>query len=320
MNPILEEISKVGLVPVIKLNDPNKAVPLVNALKKGGIPVAEVTFRAAGADIAISNIAKECPDILVGAGTVVTLDQCKAAIKAGAKYIISPGFDPEIVGYCAKHNVPITPGCTNPSEVSIATKMGLEVVKFFPAEAAGGLKVLKALAGPFPNMRFIPTGGIGPNNLNDYLAFPKIIACGGSWMVPEKLVDNEDWDGITALAKEAVLTMLDVKLMHIGINSENDTEAEKSANMISAIIGKSLNNGEKSIFAGTDFEIMKFMGVGKCGHIGLSTTSVKRAIRFFESQGFEFDYDSLVKDEKGEPKFIYFKEHLGGFGLHLSKA
>lgn len=320
MNPILEEISKVGLVPVIKLNDPNKAVPLVNALKKGGIPVAEVTFRAAGADIAIANIAKEAPDVLVGAGTVVTLDQCKAAIAAGAKYIISPGFDPEIVGYCVENNIPVTPGCTNPSEVSIAQKMGLEVVKFFPAEAAGGLKVLKALAGPFPKMRFIPTGGISPANLNEYLAFPKIIACGGSWMVPEKLVDNEDWDAITELAKEAVLTMLNVKIEHIGMNSENEDECRKTAALLSAICGKPQDERAKAIFAGPQFEVMKFMGVGKYGHIALSVTSVKRAVRFFESQGFEFDYDSIMTEDNGEMKFIYFKDQIGGFGIHLIKA
>ncbi len=320
MNPILEEISKVGLVPVIKLNDPDKAVPLVNALKKGGIPVAEVTFRAAGADRAIANIAKEAPDILVGAGTVVTLDQCKAAIAAGAKYIISPGFDPEIVGYCVENNIPVTPGCTNPSEVSIAQKMGLEVVKFFPAEAAGGLKVLKALAGPFPNMRFIPTGGISPANLNEYLAFPKIIACGGSWMVPEKLVDDCDWEAITELAKEAVLTMLDVKIKHIGINSENEAECVKTAGLLSAICGKPQDVRSKSIFAGKEFEVMKFMGVGKCGHIGLSVTSVKRAVRFFESQGFEFNYDSVTTDDKGNMNFIYFKDEIGGFGIHLVNA
>lgn len=317
MNPILEQLSLVGIIPVIKLNDPEKAVPLVRALKRGGIPVAEVTFRAAGADKAIANIAREMPDILVGAGTVVTLDQCKAAIAAGAKYIISPGFDPEIVGYCVENNIPITPGCTNPSEVSVATKMGLEVVKFFPAEAMGGLKVLKALSGPFPKMRFIPTGGIGPSNLNEYLAFNKIIACGGSWMVPEKMVDNGDFDGITNLAREAVLTMLDIKVKHLGINSANQEEANKTTDTLCQIMGKTPDERTKSIFAGNDFEVMKFMGVGKCGHIGLSTTSVPRAIRYFESQGFEFDKDSFLFDDKGNVTFAYFKDEIGGFGVHL---
>jgi 2-dehydro-3-deoxyphosphogluconate aldolase/(4S)-4-hydroxy-2-oxoglutarate aldolase len=169
-------------------------------------------------------------------------------------------------------------------------------------------------------MRFIPTGGISPANLNEYLAFPKIIACGGSWMVPEKLVDEEKWDEITELAKEAVLTMLDVKIKHIGINSEDEAECEKTAALLSAISGKPMDNRSKSIFAGSEFEVMKFMGVGKCGHIGLSVTSVKRAVRFFESQGFEFDYDSLILNDKGEMSFIYFKNEIGGFGIHLVNA
>lgn len=317
MHPVLEEISKIGLVPVIKLNDPQKAVPLAKALAKGGIPVAEVTFRAAGADIAIANIAKELPEILVGAGTVVTVEQVKKAVAAGAKYIISPGFDPEVVKYCVDNDIPITPGCTNPSEVSVATKMGLEVVKFFPAEAAGGLKVLKALAGPFPKMRFIPTGGIGPGNLNEYLAFSKIIACGGSWMVPEKLVDAADWDGITALAREAVMTMLDISLVHIGINCDDEAAAAKSAGLFSLLAGQPVREASKSYFAGNAFELMKYKGVGKCGHIALGVTSVARAMHFFASQGFAFDESSITYNENGEPKFVYLKEEIAGFGVHL---
>ncbi len=319
MHPVLEQISQIGLVPVIKLDNPDQAVDLATALKKGGIPVAEVTFRAAGADRAIAAIAKALPDVLVGAGTVVTIDQVKAAVAAGAKYIISPGFDPEVVGYCVEHNIPITPGCTNPSEVSIATKMGLEVVKFFPAEAAGGLKVLKALAGPFPKMRFIPTGGIGPDNLNSYLAFDKIIACGGSWMVPEKLLKANDWDGITALAKEAVRTMLGARVVHIGINSENASAASTTANLFDAVLG-GVREGEKSYFAGKDeIEVMKMVGEGTMGHIAVGVTSVARAMTFYRSQGFEFREDTLTYDEKGQPKFVYFEGEMGGFAVHLVK-
>lgn len=316
MNPVIEQLKLVGLVPVIKLNDPDKAVPLAKALVKGGIPVAEVTFRAAGADKAIAAIAKELPEVLVGAGTVITIDQVKQAVNAGAKYIISPGFDKEVVQYCVDNNIPITPGCTNPSEVSIATKMGLEAVKFFPAEAMGGLKVIKSLAGPFPKMRFIPTGGIGPNNLKDYLAFDKIIACGGSWMVPEKLIDNEDWDGITALAREAVLNMLEISLCHIGINSENNDVCEQTANNIAKLTGAIAKPGNSSVFVGEQFEIMRAMGVGTNGHIALGVSNVDRAVRYFESQGFEFDKDSLKTDDKGA-KAIYFKGEFGGFGIHL---
>ena len=320
MNPILEQISNIGLVPVIKIDDAEKAVPLVRALKKGGIPVAEVTFRTACAAEAIRKIADAEPDVLVGAGTVISVDQAKAAVEAGAKYIISPGFDAEVVKWCIDNNVPITPGCSDASDVSVAAKMGLEVVKFFPAEAAGGLKVLKALSGPFPNMKFIPTGGIGPDNLGSYLAFKKIIACGGSWMVPGDMLDNNDWDGITALAKEAILKMLDIKLRHIGINSASEEEAVCTAERFSAMTGGAVKDGNKSLFAGTEFEVMKFMGMGKCGHIALSVTDVDRAVTFFKSQGFEFDDASATYSDDGKRKFIYFKDEVGGFAVHLVKA
>ncbi|MBQ3549516.1 MAG: bifunctional 4-hydroxy-2-oxoglutarate aldolase/2-dehydro-3-deoxy-phosphogluconate aldolase [Clostridia bacterium] len=320
MNPILEQISNIGLVPVIKIDDAEKAVPLVRALKKGGIPVAEVTFRTACAAEAIRKIADAEPDVLVGAGTVISVEQAKAAVEAGAKYIISPGFDAEVVKWCIDNNVPITPGCSDASDVSVAAKMGLEVVKFFPAEAAGGLKVLKALSGPFPNMKFIPTGGIGPDNLGSYLAFKKIIACGGSWMVPGDMLDNNDWDGITALAKEAILKMLDIKLRHIGINSASEEEAVCTAERFSAMTGGAVKDGNKSLFAGTEFEVMKFMGMGKCGHIALSVTDVDRAVTFFKSQGFEFDDASATYSDDGKRKFIYFKDEVGGFAVHLVKA
>ena len=320
MKPILEQISNIGLVPVIKIDDAEKAVPLVRALKKGGIPVAEVTFRTACAAEAIRKIADAEPDVLVGAGTVISVEQAKAAVEAGAKYIISPGFDAEVVKWCIDNNVPITPGCSDASDVSVAAKMGLEVVKFFPAEAAGGLKVLKALSGPFPNMKFIPTGGIGPDNLGSYLAFKKIIACGGSWMVPGDMLDNNDWDGITALAREAILKMLDIKLRHIGINSASEEEAVCTAERFSAMTGGAVKDGNKSLFAGTEFEVMKFMGMGKCGHIALSVTDVDRAVTFFKSQGFEFDDASATYSDDGKRKFIYFKDEVGGFAIHLVKA
>ncbi len=317
MHPVLQKISDIGLVPVIKLDNPDQAVELASALIKGGIPVAEVTFRAAGADKAIAAIAKAFPDMLVGAGTVLTVEQVKKAVDAGAKYIISPGFDPEVVGYCVENNIPITPGCTNPSEVSLAIKMGLEVVKFFPAEAAGGIKVLKALAGPFAQMKFIPTGGIGPDNLNDYLALPNVIACGGSWMVPGNMLKENNWAGITALAQEAVRAMLDTSLRHIGINNPDNAASKAVAESFAALLG-GCRETSKSYFAGPDaIESMFTAGPGAMGHIGLGVTSVRRAMTYYQSQGFSFDENTLVCDDKGEPKFVYLKEEIGGFAVHL---
>ena len=317
MHNLLEQIKQVGLVPVIKLEEPEKAVPLARALAKGGIPVAEITFRAPGADRAIAAVAESCPDILLGAGTVTSTEQVDRAVSAGAKYIISPGFDPEIVAYCVERDILIIPGCASPGDVSMAARMGLEAVKFFPAEAAGGVKMLRALAGPFPNMRFMPTGGIGPENLRDYLAFPRVIACGGSWMVPGKPLADGRFEEITALARTAVFRMLDVRLDHIGINHRDSGDARRTTEAFAGITGNPITEIPVSFFADPSVEVMKAADRGKNGHIAFSVTSVERAVRFFESQVYAFDYDSVKSYSDGTPRFIYFAEEISGFAVHL---
>ncbi len=205
MNKMNEKISSIGVVPVIKLNNPEAdAVPLAKSLCEGGVPVAEVTFRAAGADIAIKLMKEACPEMLVGAGTVLTTEQVDKAIAAGAEFIVTPGFDPEIVAYCVEKNMPIYPGCTTPTDYHAALKFGLEVLKFFPAEQSGGLAKIKAMSAPFPMFKVMPTGGISLNNLKEYLSAPVIAACGGSYMVTADLIDNHKWDEIIELCKKSV--------------------------------------------------------------------------------------------------------------------
>ena len=205
MNPISKAISEIGVVPVIKLNHPERdAAPLAKALTAGGVPVAEVTFRAAGAAAAIKLMAEACPDMLVGAGTVLTTAQVDEAIAAGAKFIVTPGLDIEIVKYCQSKNIPIYPGCTTPTDYHAAYKLGLEVLKFFPAEQSGGLAKIKAMAAPFPMFKVMPTGGISLKNLAEYIKAPVIAACGGSYMVTAELIDNNRWDEITELCKKSV--------------------------------------------------------------------------------------------------------------------
>ena len=205
MNEMNTKISAIGVVPVIKLNNPERdAAPLAKALCEGGVPVAEVTFRAAGADTAIKLMKEACPDMLVGAGTVLTTEHVDKAIAAGAQFIVTPGFDPEIVKYCVEKNMPIYPGCTTPTDYHAALKFGLEVLKFFPAEQSGGLAKIKAMSAPFPMFKVMPTGGIGLNNLKEYLSCPVIAACGGSYMVTADLIDNQKWDEIIALCKKSV--------------------------------------------------------------------------------------------------------------------
>ncbi len=205
MNAINTKISNIGVVPVIKLNNPERdAAPLAKALCDGGVPVAEVTFRAAGADTAIRLMKEACPEILAGAGTVMTTEQVDKAVAAGAEFIVTPGFDPEIVKYCVDKNIPIYPGCTTPTDYHAAFKFGLEVVKFFPAEQSGGLAKIKAMSAPFPMFKVMPTGGISLSNLETYLSAPVICACGGSYMVTADLIDNGKWDEITDLCKQSI--------------------------------------------------------------------------------------------------------------------
>ena len=204
MNAFNQKISEIGVVPVIKLNHPERdAADLGRALCAGGVPVAEITFRATGADIAIKLMKEANPDMIVGAGTVTRTEQIDAVIAAGGEFIVTPGFDPELVQYAQEKSIPIFPGCTTASEYHQALKYNLEVIKFFPAEQSGGLAKIKALSAPFPMFHVMPTGGISLKNLNEYLSSPVIAACGGSYMVTADLIDNQKWDEITELCKKS---------------------------------------------------------------------------------------------------------------------
>lgn len=204
MSTMNEKIQALGLVPVVVLNDAKDAVPLAKALCEGGLPVAEVTFRTDAAEESIRRISEAFPEMLVGAGTVLTVEQVDRAAAAGAKFIVSPGFDPEIVDYCISRDIPVYPGVVTPSELCQAVKRGLKVVKFFPAEQYGGVKTIKALAAPFPMVKFMPTGGVNLKNLKDYMECDKVTACGGSWMVKGDLIKAGAFDEIKALTADAV--------------------------------------------------------------------------------------------------------------------
>ncbi|MBO4321005.1 MAG: bifunctional 4-hydroxy-2-oxoglutarate aldolase/2-dehydro-3-deoxy-phosphogluconate aldolase [Treponema sp.] len=203
MNDTLRKIGETGIIPVVVLNKVSDAEPLAESLIKGGLPCAEVTFRTDAAEESINIIARKFPDMFVGAGTVLSVEQVDRAIGAGAKFIVSPGFNPKVVEYCLKNDYPIAPGIMTPTEIEMALEFGLDVVKFFPAENAGGLKMIKAMSAPYTMMKFMPTGGINATNVRDYLACDKILACGGSWMVKGDLINAGDFDEIERLTREA---------------------------------------------------------------------------------------------------------------------
>ena len=211
MSTMNETIKELGLVPVVVLNDVKDAVPLAGALMEGGLPVAEVTFRTDAAEESIREISKAYPDMLVGAGTVISTEQVDRAVAAGAKFIVSPGFDAEVVDYCLAKNIPVYPGVVTPSEVMQAVKRGLKVVKFFPAAQYGGVDTIKALAAPFPQVKFMPTGGVNLKNLKDYLSCDKIVACGGSWMVKGDMIKAGEFDKIAQITKEAVALAKEIR-------------------------------------------------------------------------------------------------------------
>ena len=199
----VEQVAACGVVPVVVLDDAEQAVPTAKALLAGGINAMEITFRTAAAKASIAKVAKEVPEMIVGAGTVVSLEQLHDAVEAGAKFIVSPGTDPEVIAEANKLGVAMTPGVVTPSEILMGLKLGVKVFKFFPAETYGGLKTIKALCGPFPQIKFLPTGGINQNNAAEYYKNPKIVAVGGSWMVTKDMVNAGDFEGITAKSKAA---------------------------------------------------------------------------------------------------------------------
>jgi 2-dehydro-3-deoxyphosphogluconate aldolase/(4S)-4-hydroxy-2-oxoglutarate aldolase len=320
MNGVLKQIEEIGIVPVVKIDNAEKAVPLARALCRGGLPVAEVTFRTSAGEEAIRRIAQEVPEMLLGAGTVLTVDQVDCAVEAGARFVVSPGLNPEVVKHCIERGVVVIPGCATPSDVEKAMSFGLNAVKFFPAEAAGGLPMIRAMAAPYGGVRFMPTGGINAQNLNRYLADPKVLACGGSWMVREELIAAGDFDEIERITADAVRQMLHFELAHVGVNARDDEEAMQAAQLLCQILSLPMDERPISFFAGTMVEVMKGCGRGSRGHIGIRCTNVERAMRFLAAKGIAFEQDSFDYRADGVLNLVYLKTEICGFAVHLVRA
>lgn len=313
---LMQEIYHYGIVPVIAIKKLEDAVPLAKALVDGGLPVAEVTFRTDAAKDAIAAMSKEFPEMLVGAGTVLTTAQVDEAVAAGSKFIVSPGLNPKIVKYCQSINIPIIPGTANPSDLEVALELGLDTVKFFPAEVNGGLNAIKAMSAPYGNLKFMPTGGVNEDNLADYLASDKIVACGGTWMVKSDLIDSKQFDKIRELTENALSKMLDIKLDHVGINNE-DNNQQNNVELFNKILATETKETDKSVFVG-GVELMNNIYQGAKGHLGLSCSNVDRTVFHLSKKGIEFDYDTAVYNNDSL-EFIYLKDEIAGFAVHLTR-
>ena len=317
MNPIVERVYEIGIIPVIAFNSVDEAVPLCKALVAGGLPAAEVTFRTACAEDCIKKIHEEVPEMLLGAGTVLTIDQADRAMAAGASFIVSPGFDPNVTKHVIEKGGIMMPGTCSPGEMQQAMNLGCEAIKFFPAEANGGVAMLKNIGGALKTAKWMCTGGINAKNVNDYLAYPQIFAVGGTWMCKSDKIKAGAWDEITAMCREAVDTMLGLELGHIGINCADEAEAAKTAEVLGNLLSMAVKPGNSSIFVGKkEFEIMKKPGRGTHGHIAILTNNVDRAIYHLCLRGVKFDMDSKnVKD--GKTIAIYLADEVAGFAIHL---
>ncbi|MBI3985629.1 MAG: bifunctional 4-hydroxy-2-oxoglutarate aldolase/2-dehydro-3-deoxy-phosphogluconate aldolase [Lentisphaerae bacterium] len=317
MNETLKRINEYGLIPMIAIDDAKDAVPLAQALTDGGLPVAEITFRTAAAEESIKRIASSLPAMLLGAGTVLTVDQAERAIKAGAKYIVSPGFSPAVVKFCQGQNIPITPGVVTPTEIQTALDHGVDVVKYFPADVFGGIKTIKALAAPFGAVRFIPTGGVTTLNLPEFILFDKIFAVGGSWLAKKETIQSGKFAEITKLAREAIDVMLGFDLGHIGMNSPDANASLSIAKQLTSIFNIPLKEGNSSNFAGKGFEVNKAPGLGAHGHIAVTTNTIGRAIAALERKGVKVDLTTAKKDAAGAMIAVYLKDEVNGYAIHL---
>lgn len=314
---VMEQLGAYGMIPVVVVNDVEQAVPLATALEKGGLPVMEITLRTQAGLDAIAEVRKAKPDFLLGAGTVMTLEQCKRAIKAGASYIVSPGFNGEIVDYCIANNVHVVPGCVTPTEIDKALASGLKIIKFFPANTYGGVNGCKALYGPYAStgIRFIPTGGTNTANLSDYADKAFIHAVGGSWLAPTDAVKNGDWDRITAITKSSIDQLLGFELAHIGINLDSEQDALSLREQFNTLFGWDGKIGNSSVFSG-NLELLKSKGRGTMGHLAIRTNNVDRAIFYLSRRGVEIDSASISRKD-GRTTVAYLKNELGGFAVHL---
>lgn len=313
---ILNKLSAAGVVPVVVIENAKDAVPTAEAMLRGGIDVMEITFRTAAAPDAIRAVSENCPKMLVGAGTVITLEQCKQAVDCGASFIVSPGFNREVVAWCVEHDIAVTPGCVTPTEIMEAMELGLKVLKFFPANVYGGLGAMKALSGPFGGIKFIPTGGVNAQNLAEYISAPFIHAVGGSWVCPKADISAGHFEKITQLCREARKAVLGFEVAHIGVNCPDAESSLSLCGSFCEAFGFETKLGNSSNFSTSAIEIMKSNYLGEKGHIAIRTNRMEAAICELAAKGFQID-PNTAKYKGDRMIAVYLRQEFGGFAVHL---
>lgn len=320
-----KKLEHAGLIAVVQLENADCAVPLAEALYKGGMRALEITFRSEGlygeAEKAIKAVRAEVPQMLCGGATIINKDLAERAEKAGAQFIVSAGFNSETVDWCIKKNLPVYPGVCTPTEIEAAVGKGLTTLKFFPAEAGGGVEALKALGGPFPQVKFLASGGLNADNCSSYFACPNVAAVSGSWMVKGSLIQSHSWNEIQRLAHEAVLLSLGFEFAHMGINYSDEKTCAADAALLDSFGFKSTENPQ-SWFCGKGFELMKNGGPGHNGHAGILTWNIERALDYLAQFGIKPVMDTakwLGAPEKSPLFFVYTDKEIGGFAVHLKR-
>ena len=316
MKTVSQRIHECAVVPVVVLDEAERAVPTARALLAGGIDVMEITFRTEAAAESIRKVSEDCPDMLVGAGTVCSVHQCETAVEAGAKFIVSPGLSQDVVRWCLERDITVLPGCVTPSEIMTAMAMGLKVVKFFPANIYGGLAAMKSLAAPFVGIRFMPTGGVSVQNVGEFVAAPFVHAVGGSWVCSKADIAEGNYEKISRLRREARSAALGFEVAHIGINAMDAEAASELSQQLKDAFSFPEKEGNSSVFSSTEIEIMKKPYLGEKGHIAIRTNNVEIAVAELEKKGYVIQKDT-TKYKNNRITAVYLKQEFGGFAVHL---
>lgn len=319
MSNIIRKIHDIGIVPVIDSANVENAVRIAKALCDGGLPLAEITYSSDAVRQVLTDIKRTCPEMLIGAGNISSVEQIDPVLEAGSGFVTTAGFDPDIVRYYQSRNVHVIPGVSDAGGIEAAMSMGLDTVKFFTDENSGGIGRIKDLSAAFGNIKFIPAGVITENDLCGYLNEPCVPACCGSWMIDEMAVADKNFEKIEELARRSVNTMLGLTLKHIGVNEENGNGAALAAQFAGIFAGK-VRETYKGWFGSENVEVMskKFI-TGRHGHIGIGVNDPGRARRYYEALGFSFDENTAGYDGNGDLEIIYFSGEIGGFAVHIVK-